>query len=298
MTDHTPIVRRLLNNPIIRPNMDDRMGDNINGPSLIKAPDWVTDRLGKYYLYFGHHDGRYIRIAYADELEGPWQIHSPGVLSLEDSHFEGHIASPDVHVDQENGQIRMYFHGSNTVTGGGTGKAGPQFTRVSSSRDGLNFTANSELLANPYLRAFQWNGDHYAIAMPGVFYRSEDGLTDFEEGPTLFTENMRHAAVIVNENVLQVFFTMAGDSPERIKLSTISLSDDWMNWTASEPIDVLSPEKPWEGSEIPQEPSRRGLVHGPVNQLRDPAIYKEDGRTCLLYSVSGESGIAIAELTL
>jgi hypothetical protein len=33
-----------------------------------------------------------------------------------------------------------------------------------------------------------------------------------------------------------------------------------------------------------------------VNQLRDPAIFEEDGRTYLLYAVAGESGIAIAEL--
>ena len=297
MTDYTPKVERLRNNPIIHPNMDDRMGDNINGPSLIQVPDWVRDRLGKYYLYFGHHDGRYIRLAYADDLEGTWRIHSKGALSLEDSHFEGHIASPDVHVDHKSGQIRMYFHGSNTVTGGGTGKGGAQFTRASISIDGLNFNAESELLSNPYLRAFQWNGNHYAIAMPGVFYRSENGMSNFEDGPTLFTENMRHSAVIVDENVLQIFFTMVGDSPERIKLSTVDLSDDWMNWTASDPIDVLSPELPWEGSEMPQEPSKRGLIDGQVNQLRDPAIYQEDGRKYLLYSIAGESGIAIAELT-
>jgi hypothetical protein len=33
-----------------------------------------------------------------------------------------------------------------------------------------------------------------------------------------------------------------------------------------------------------------------VHQLRDPAVYEEDGRTYLLYSVAGESGIAMAEL--
>jgi hypothetical protein len=33
-----------------------------------------------------------------------------------------------------------------------------------------------------------------------------------------------------------------------------------------------------------------------VRQLRDPAIFREDGRTYLIYSVAGESGLAIAEL--
>ena len=61
-------VERLGQGPIITPHMDGRMGDNINGPSLVQVPDWVPNPLGRYYLYFGHHDGRYIRLAFADEL--------------------------------------------------------------------------------------------------------------------------------------------------------------------------------------------------------------------------------------
>jgi hypothetical protein len=34
----------------------------------------------------------------------------------------------------------------------------------------------------------------------------------------------------------------------------------------------------------------------PVNQLRDPAIFKENGKIYLLYAVAGEQGIAIGEL--
>ena len=33
-----------------------------------------------------------------------------------------------------------------------------------------------------------------------------------------------------------------------------------------------------------------------MNQLRDPAIYEEAGKTYLLYAVGGESGIALAEM--
>ena len=46
---------RLLDQPIIRPNMDRRMGDNINGPALIRMPDWAEARLGRYHLYFSDH---------------------------------------------------------------------------------------------------------------------------------------------------------------------------------------------------------------------------------------------------
>ena len=270
------------------------MGDNVNGPSLINAPGWIDKPLGKYYLYFGHHDGRYIRMAYADNLEGPWKTHEPGVLSLENSHFSGHIASPDVHVDHDAKQIRMYFHGADTATG----KGGPQSTRVSLSADGLSFDARTELLGNPYMRAFTWDQQYFGLAMPGMFYRSVNGLNDFEQGPTLFTPDIRHTAVVVDDDLLKVYFTAIGDNPERILLSTVRLSNDWLEWEASDPVEVLAPETEWEGADLPLEPSERGLVQGQVNQIRDPATFTDtDGRTYLLYAVAGESGIAIAELS-
>ena len=79
---------RLLDHPIIRPNMDRRMGDNINGPALIRMPDWAQRRLGRYHLYFSDHKGKYIRLAYADALTGPWRMHEPGVLDVAQSLFE------------------------------------------------------------------------------------------------------------------------------------------------------------------------------------------------------------------
>ena len=39
-----------------------------------------------------------------------------------------------------------------------------------------------------------------------------------------------------------------------------------------------------------------GASKNPVRELRDPAIFEDNGKTYLLYSVSGELGIAIAEL--
>ena len=107
---------------------------------------------------------------------------------------------------------------------------------------------------------------------------------------------MRHSALLIRDNQLYVFFTNRSDSPERIFLSTIDLSGDWINWTATEPVEVLRPETEWEGSDLPIEPSRGGYIDVRVNQLRDPAIYQEDNKTYLLYAVAGESGIAIAEL--
>jgi hypothetical protein len=50
-------VTRLGNGPIIGPDIHPSIGDNIQGPSLIKVPSWVKDPLGKYYLYFADHKG-------------------------------------------------------------------------------------------------------------------------------------------------------------------------------------------------------------------------------------------------
>ena len=83
---------------------------------------------------------------------------------------------------------------------------------------------------------------------------------------------------------------------ERILLSTIDLTPDWRSWVASAPVVVLEPELDYEGGSLPRVPSKRGLVAEPVCQLRDPAIFQEGGRTYLLYSVAGESGLAVAEL--
>ena len=51
------------------------------------VPDWVAAPLGEYYLYFADHKESYIRLAYADDLKGPWMVHPPGSLQLADSLF-------------------------------------------------------------------------------------------------------------------------------------------------------------------------------------------------------------------
>jgi len=302
-------VQRLEGNPIIRPHMDGSMGENISGHSLIRVPDWVEDPLGRYYLYFAEHKGKYIRMAYSDRLEGPWRTYEPGVLNLEDSFFpvtppekptarvhrlkdavKPHIASPDAHVLEEHKEIRLYYHGLEAYA--------RQVSRLAVSKDGIHFKAMPEAFGLSYFRMFRHEGRYYGMAMPGVFYRSHDGLKDFERGPHLFGMDMRHSALLVCENNLHVFWTRVGDAPERILLSTIDMTQDWEQWVTSEPVNVLRPEYPWEGSDQPVVPSVRGWIDGPVNQLRDPTIYQEADRLFLLYTVAGESGIAIAELFL
>ena len=294
-------IERLIEAPIIRPNMDASMGSNIAGPSLIRVPDWVEAPLGQYYLYFADHRGTYIRLAFADTLRGPWTMHEPGTLQLDQSHFPTtcppcapagsyvHVASPDVRVDDARRQIVMYVHGRD---------AGRQVTRAAVSDDGIQFEGRPEILGRPYFRTFRYDNFVYALAMPGVLYRSRDELTGFEAGPQLFNPNMRHSAILRRGTRLYVFWTARGDAPERVWVSTIDMTGDWMNWQESAPVEVLRPERPWEGADLPVTPSRGGSIDEPANQLRDPAIFEEDGRIYLLYSGAGERGIGLAEVHL
>lgn len=299
-------IERLPGNPIITQALDESLGDNINGPSLIRVPDWVPNPLGRYYLYFAHHNGRFIRLAYADTLQGPWRIHVRGVLRVEQSTCTDHVASPDVHVDHERREIRMYFHGV-AFPGGQTdgheqlfGEAsrwiGNQRSKLAVSRDGLLFQARPQPLGASYFRAFQWEGWTYALAMPGVFYRSGDG--GFELGPILFAPSFRHCAVWVREYTLHVFFTRAGDCPESVLHTTIDLRPHWRQWTIGEVRTVLRPEHAYEGAGLAPRSSARGPVFQPVCELRDPAVFVEEGRGYLLYAAAGEQAIAIAALDL
>ena len=125
-------------------------------------------------------------------------------------------------------------------------------------------------------------------------------MTPFEQGPTRFDEDtqliLRHAALDLQGNHLSVYFSRIGDRPERILLSQIPLRPDWRKWRASPPLTVLGPETAYEGADLPIDTSKPDEAPGRVRQLRDPCIFHEGQKTFLLYSIAGESGIAIAEL--
>lgn len=317
---------RIGDGPIISPETDPSIGHNIQGPSLVRVPDWVSNRLGRYYLYFADHKGAYIRLAYADRIEGPWKIHQAGALNIVDTPFPHepppftdqqmadyrvrakaagldleqfpdlakemttpHVASPDVHIDETNKRFVMYYHGLESFA--------QQVTRVATSSDGIHFTSGKEILGRTYWRAFPHDGMTYVLAMPGVLYRSADPLSGFQTGPTLFNPDMRHSAIFQRGATLYVVWTqVATDPPERIMMSTIDISGPWETWKETAPIELLRPERDWEGANLPLAKSARSFAPGRVNQLRDPAIYEEGGRIYLLYSIAGESGIALAEL--
>ncbi|MEP4782863.1 MAG: HYR domain-containing protein [Algibacter sp.] len=190
-----------LNNgdPIIEPSMfsnpDD--GDNINGPSLIRVPDWIptnerADPSAQYYLYFAHHVGDYIRMAWAANIEGPYTLYDDyttpgnrGVLDNNESNIilgnntyieENHLASPDVIVDDANQRIILYFHSGSSYFVNGA-EQNDQVTWVSTSPYGLEFYDNIESvhLGSSYFRVFEHGGEMYALDNGSKINKALDG---------------------------------------------------------------------------------------------------------------------------
>lgn len=290
-------VDRFDTNPLVTPDSDERIGTNINGPSIIRAPRWIDEPLGRYYMYFAHHGGSFIRLAYADDVRGPWTIYPPGTLQLSDTRFDGHIASPDAHVDHDAERIRLYFHG---CCGPFDHDAGPftQVTDVATAPDGTDFTVRGTTLGTSYFRVFEHDDTRYALANDGHLYRGTDPFEPFERLHELFPRN-RHFAMCKRDPVtLQVFLTRRGDRPERLQTAIIDLERPVEAWQADPhpPETVLWPVEGYEGGDEPVTTGEDGAADERTRALRDPAIFEEEDRTYLFYAVAGERGIAGAEL--
>mgnify|MGYP005848093303 CR=1 FL=1 len=303
--------RRLAANPLVHLNAGDK-GPSINGPTLIRVPAWVEKPLGKYYLYYAtHRESDNIRLLYADAVEGPWRQHEPGSLQGSDvlPPFRGGVASPDVLFDEQAREVLVYFHG-------GTGQDWPRLSQASGlavSKDGVNFTVPSmrdlglgedakraPIFGDFYLRVFRWNGRYYGVAKApssvASVWRSDDPRKPFELG-TEWDFPVRHMAVLVRGDRLLLFYCDRGDKPERIRLRTVELTGDVADWKVSEPVDVMYPFADYEGVAQPMRPGGRAMKTN-WHSLRDPHVFEDDGRCYLSYAVAGESGVAIAEVTL
>jgi hypothetical protein len=323
-------VGRFAQNPLITVDSSPTLAGNVNGPSIIRVPGWVNHPLGKYYLYFANHKGKFIRLAYANSVTGPWKIYEPGVLHVKDTAFYRpqpdpsngslytHVASPEIYIDQKQKKIILWAHGMWTDGKAWPGATGAdpiserewlisnhyeQFTQSFESTDGLHFTSHSAITKHSYLRVFKDRDTFYGVAREGKLYRSKDPFAEFEAGPGLFRDSalagrVRHTALLRRGDTLYVFFTVIGDAPEHIQVSKVDLTKDWSEWKASPPTEVLTSEASYECSALPPSPSKAGDIDTPVHQLRDPGIFEENGKVYLFYSICGEQGLAAAEVTL
>lgn len=349
------VVRLNNNQPIVTQQMFTDLGatdegENINGPSLIRIPSWIApanraDVTAEYYLYFAHHSDDYVRMAWAANIEGPWHLYQVGTgvaigdrgvldhgqnyiyldndISIEDNH----LASPDVHVDDVNQQIIMYFHsGSSTYVDGV--EVNKQVSWVSTSPYGLDFYNGIEpvFLGSSYFRVFEYDGEMYALDNGAKIYRAldasdpwappvgfdfTDGLWDISpnnpfqdditniEGLSSSVLRVRHTGVRVVGDELQVFYSRRGEEGERIQMSTIDMSaDDWEDWDASyPPIELMAANPGWEGGQYELLNSETSNAPENVNQMRDPDVFEDtDGKLYIVYTGQGEDALGIARL--
>ena len=287
-------LKRFKENPIIHDGLkglEDELGENINGPTLIKVPSFVKNKLGKYYLYFAHHKGQYIRMAYSDSLKGPWKIKKGGVLSVEDAPCREEIASPEIYIDEKDKKICMYFHGMDVSR--------RQFTYCSFSDDGLNFECLPQRLGPFYFRVFKYKNKFYAIAKRnsyrggGVLLESNTWNGPFKKVKKILPR-MRHAGVYTRGSTLYVFYSRIGDKPERIVMTKIKMG----TWKRIRTYEVLEPKEDYEGIAFASRISFSGPSNNYVRQLRDPYVYEEGKNLYLLYSNAGEKGICVAKMEL
>lgn len=313
--------------PIITENMlPGQSGSSINGPSLIRVPAWVKNPLGRYYLYFAHHKGKYIRMAYADRIEGPWKILEGGVQPLEEVRaVSDHIASPEAVVDEASHRIFLFYHGHNPDVrkGGDTESEDKQRSGGSVSSDGIHFTSLEKPVGPAYLRVFQYGGRCFALGHEGVLRECTRLGEPFEPIGRLFGADIkgavdrmrdlhpageaeppeankdrvtRHIGLDVVGDRLFIYFSCIGHRPERILCTQVDLRSPPEKWAARGVREVLHPERVWEGANLPLAYSRGGISRTRVNELRDPGVFREDGQAWLVYSVAGEHGLGLARL--
>jgi hypothetical protein len=308
---------RLLDHPILTPeDVTSRIRPcarptpNLNGPSALTVPEAVPDRLGEYYLYYSHHRGSGIGLAWADRPEGPWNDHGV-VLSLQQTPFRTHLASPLVQWDSQKRRMVMLCHGEAFAPLADCS----QLSIRALSEDGLTWQAEDKPYCPAYVHTFDWQGQVYGIGWGGSLMKMPSGGNPLELRKLHFHEslcpasaqdpgrsNVRHVALWRHDRFLEVFYSCIGDTPERILQGTVELEGDWTRWQARNIREVLRPEFDWEGLGLARqvEPGREPGALGrfePACALRDPSLFVDRmGRRLMVYALQGEQGLGIAQL--
>ena len=319
---------RFAENPLITLKTSPSIGDNANGPTVIRVPGWVQRPLGRYYMYFAHHSGQFIRLAYSDSVRGPWKVHEPGVLHIQNTAFHRpqpdpvdsppgvytHMASPEIYIDNAQQRIVLWVHGMWTE-----GQRWPeqraeaaawvrqrqygQYTQAAESRDGLTFHARPAITRQSYLRVFPYQGRFYGMARLGQLLRAPGPLDTFELGGSPFRDSpyagrVRHVTLLEENGLLHIVFSAIGDAPESILYTTVEMKGDWDQWRIGRVATVLAPEARYECPDLPVAKSEVGEIDHPARQLRDPALFRDEGTLFLFYTFCGEQGIAGADVTI
>jgi len=159
-------------------------------------------------------------MSWAENINGPWEEFNLGgrynnrtrrgvfdVRSDPSRSSYGHLAAPDVIVDDQNRQFIMFFHARNqpsTTTNSGKPVQRLHQGFVATSADGLNFfdpkTAGGQpghgpktvtadgvtrdiWIGRPYQRAFRHQGFWYSVAKRGIINRARSATRPWELNP-------------------------------------------------------------------------------------------------------------------
>jgi hypothetical protein len=213
-------------------------GASLNGPSLIRMPAWVENPLGRYYLYFAHHAGKYIRMAYADRLEGENsadpEAKTSAAVSKDGIHFvaTGAIRAP--------AYLRVFRR-----DGAWYGLAGRGIL-LRAAGLGERFEPVAEVVG----REIEDLVDPAKLGEPGA----RSGAP--KSGPDRCS--IRHVGVDIEGDLLWVYFSCVGHRPERILATSIRMTGDPARWKAAGVVEVLRPEIAWEGAKLPLAYSKGG----------------------------------------
>jgi len=190
--------------------------DNIQGPSVMRVPAWIpaSRRVhpeAVYYMYFGHHRGKYIRMAWARRIEGPWTLHrmgpdvrpgERGVLDLGNRDVSigngivltqerrAVISSPEVSVDDEGRRIVLYIQAGTNIEVDGA----PATTTgglVATSPYGLDFNPGAHtgygiepvILGPDYVSTFIFDGELYGVGNGGTIYQAPSAAAPWTPPP-------------------------------------------------------------------------------------------------------------------
>mmetsp|Transcript_63699 Transcript_63699/g.74621 ORF Transcript_63699/g.74621 Transcript_63699/m.74621 type:complete len:707 (-) Transcript_63699:84-2204(-) len=318
--------------------------NNINSPMPIRGRSWITNNHDAFQgyeilLYYSSRNTQSMGVL-GMESKSRWKRLDVnlnfGVHPCQSLH------SPSIFVNDEERKLYMYVHGY----GCRFSKKISQPTLLFESDDGVNWnfqpkhsahltdTDPSPYLFNelfylsvPVILEEYGQRFYYAIAKTQensvertVLVRSASLIGPFEIGPVL-GRGLRHVDLYVPplstssnqthqtpNGMIYVFFTLVGDSPERILLGTIDTSwtTKWKLWKLMPGPRILQPEYAFEHGNAVVAPSAPGVEKGKTHQLRDPRFLPNEinhdihgvlaGK--LFYSVQGEQGLAMARLSV
>jgi len=290
---------------LAKDNLSKEAGSNINGPCCVKVPEWCPNRLGRYYLYFAHHTGKYIRMAYSNSVHGPWREYDKGILNIKDlkDAFD-HVASPDVLIDEDKKVINMYFHSPSR-------KKQQQWSYLATSKDGLDFRQTVDFpLAPFYLRVLKMEKNFIGMSKGGNIWESDTGCQEFRHVVNPFNVRLnseiwhnspgsiRHVALFKRRNFIYIFFSRIGDAPEGILYGEMEIDKPMPEWRVENISPLIEPEMDYEGVGLEVKPSYAGAAENEERALRDPYIFQDGEKIYMFYCVKGEHGIALSEIRL